>query len=166
MSWISEDNSKILHTQDIVDLALGNLRFAIDDKKVAIKINPKKLPQIKGNHVQLIQLFQNLIGNGIKFQGNAKPEIIIDCRKKRGHFLFTIKDNGIGINEKDKNRIFEMFSRLHTKEEYEGTGIGLATCKKIVERHGGEIWVESEPGQGSTFFFTIPAIEKLEEVPV
>jgi signal transduction histidine kinase len=161
---ISEGNTKVLNTQDIVDLALGNLRFAVDDKNATVKINARKLPQIKGNHVQLIQLFQNLIGNGIKFQGKAKPEITIDCRKKRGFFLFTVKDNGIGISETDKDKIFEMFRRLHNKDEYEGTGIGLATCKKIVERHGGEIWVESEPGHGSTFFFTLPAMEEFEGV--
>jgi signal transduction histidine kinase len=163
---ISEDNTKWLNTQDIVDLALGNLRFSIQDKNASVTINAKKLPEIKGNHVQLIQLFQNLIGNAIKFQGKEKPEIILDCGKKGEFFLFTVKDNGIGINEADKIRIFEMFSRLHSKDKYDGTGIGLATCKKIVERHGGEIWVESEPGQGSTFFFTLPAIRKHEEVAV
>ncbi len=163
---ISEENNKKLNTQDIVDLALGNLKFSIDDKKATVKINAKKLPQIKGNHVQLIQLFQNLIGNGIKFQGKANPEITLDCRKKGAFFLFTVKDNGIGIKEADKEKIFEMFRRLHSKEEYEGTGIGLATCKKIVERHGGEIWVESEPGHGSTFFFTLPVIQELEEAVV
>ncbi len=163
---ISEDKIKKLNTQDIIDLALGNLKFSIDKKKAVVKINAKKLPQINGNHVQLIQLFQNLIGNGIKFQGKANPEIILDCREKGEFFLFTVKDNGIGIKEADKKRIFEMFRRLHSKEEYEGTGIGLATCKKIVERHGGEIWVESEPGQGSTFFFTLPASNKFEEVAV
>ena len=163
---ISEDKSKMINTQDIVDLALGNLRFSVVDKNAVVKINAKKLPKIKGNHVQLIQLFQNLIGNGIKFQGKMAPEITLDCRKKGDYFLFTVKDNGIGIKEADKNRIFEMFSRLHSKEEYEGTGIGLATCKKIVERHGGEIWVESELGLGSTFFFTIPVVNEMEEVAV
>jgi light-regulated signal transduction histidine kinase (bacteriophytochrome) len=163
---ISEENTKQLNVQDVVDLAIGNLRFSIDNNHAAIKINPKKLPLIKGNHIQLIQLFQNLIGNGIKFKGQSKPEITIDCRGKGDFFLFTVKDNGIGIKEADKNKIFEMFTRLHPKEEYDGTGIGLATCKKIVERHGGEIWVESEPGHGSIFFFTLPAIKEMEEIGV
>lgn len=163
---ISEETNKVLNIRDIIDLAIGNLRYSIQDKNAAVNINTKRLPKIKGNHVQMIQLFQNLISNGIKFQGEGNPEINIDCRKKGDFFLFRIQDNGIGIKGVNKNKIFDMFKRLHTKEEFDGTGIGLATCKKIVERHGGKIWVESKPGQGSTFHFTMPAIKKHAAVAV
>jgi signal transduction histidine kinase len=106
---------------------------------------------------QMIQLFQNLIANALKFRGSSKPRIEVSAITYGDDLVFSIKDNGIGIDPKYQDRLFMMFSRLHTKDEYPGTGIGLAISKKIVERHGGRIWFESEVGKGTTFYFTLPS---------
>jgi light-regulated signal transduction histidine kinase (bacteriophytochrome) len=109
-----------------------------------------------GDQGQLVQLFQNLIGNGIKYHGARAPRVHVSALRNDGAWVFSVSDNGIGIEPEQHHRIFEIFRRLHTQREYPGTGIGLAVCRRIVERHGGSIWVESEPGEGSTFRFTIP----------
>jgi light-regulated signal transduction histidine kinase (bacteriophytochrome) len=116
-----------------------------------------ELPTVQGDRIQLVQLMQNLIGNGIKYCRAAVPRIEVSASRGDGEWLVAVRDNGIGIPRKFRERIFKIFQRLHTRDEYAGTGIGLAICKRIVERHGGRIWVESEAGQGSTFCFTLPA---------
>lgn len=115
----------------------------------------ENLPSIQGNKIQLTQIFQNLIDNAIKFRGDKKPEIIISVKELPSKWEISVRDNGIGISQEYFQRIFIIFQRLHTHEEYSGTGIGLALCKKIIERHGGEIWLDSVPGQGTNFTFTI-----------
>jgi PAS domain S-box-containing protein len=137
-----------------LDKAVFNLQIAI--KESGAVITHDNLPTIMADSSQLARLFQNLISNAIKFRGKEAPKIHISAKQKEGERIFSIKDNGIGIDSKFLEQIFVMFQRLYTKKEYPGTGIGLATCKKIVERHGGRIWVESEQGKGSTFYFTIP----------
>jgi light-regulated signal transduction histidine kinase (bacteriophytochrome) len=107
----------------------------------------------------MIQLLQNLFVNGMKFQKNKPPEIHLSVREGPGEWVFACKDNGIGIDPRYFERIFMIFQRLHHREEYDGMGMGLAICKRIVERHGGRIWLESTPGEGSTFFFAIPKRE-------
>lgn len=131
----------------------ANLKFTIKEAHAQIESEP--LPVIQGKHLEMVQLFQNLISNAIKYRGKKSPKVRISCVKLEDSWQFSVEDNGIGIEPKYKEHIFGMFQRLHTKSEYSGTGIGLATCKKIVEHHGGKIWVESEPGEGSTFYFTL-----------
>jgi light-regulated signal transduction histidine kinase (bacteriophytochrome) len=115
-----------------------------------------ELPTVLGDATHLGQLFQNLIGNALKFCTGVTPEITISAERAGGEWLFRVRDNGIGIDPAYAERIFIIFQRLHSRDEYPGTGIGLAICKKIVERHGGRIWVESQPGQGATFTFSLP----------
>ncbi len=134
--------------------AITNLEVAIKENNAQIVCD--SLPTILGDEVQLIQLFQNLIGNAIKFHGEVVPHIQVHVQAREKDWLFSTSDNGIGLDEKYKDRIFIIFQRLHTREEYQGTGIGLAVCKKIVERHEGQIWVESKLGKGATFYFIIP----------
>ena len=114
-----------------------------------------KLPVIHANRSQLVQLFQNLLGNALKYRSDLKPRVEINFQEEEQHYRFCVSDNGIGISSVYFDKIFILFQRLHVKEEYSGTGIGLAVCKKIVELHGGTIWVESTEGIGSTFSFTI-----------
>jgi light-regulated signal transduction histidine kinase (bacteriophytochrome) len=123
------------------------------------KINVNKLPVVRANKTQVEQLFQNLIGNALKYRGNDVPCIEIGASDQAAGWVFYIKDNGIGIEKKFYDKVFVIFQRLHGKNEYGGTGIGLAICKKIVERHGGKIWIESEPGNGTTFYFNFPKPE-------
>lgn len=134
--------------------ALSNLETAIRDNKAVVTVDG--MPTAMANASQMTQLFQNLIGNAIKYHGEAPPRVQVSGQRKGQEWLFSIRDNGIGIDPIYFDRIFVIFQRLHTRQEYSGTGIGLAICKKIVERHGGRVWVESEPGAGTTFFFTLP----------
>lgn len=135
--------------------ALTNLHATIEENKAVIEW--KDLPTIAADSSQLVQVLQNLVGNAIKFRGQEQPRIRVDAELKDGEWFFSVKDNGIGIDPRYFERIFIIFQRLHGLDEYPGTGVGLTICKRIVERHGGRIWVESEPGHGSTFFFTMPA---------
>ncbi len=114
-----------------------------------------ELPAVYGDHVLLGQLFLNLISNALKFRADRTPEITISWEKQQDGFFFSVKDNGIGIQKEYSEKIFVIFQQLHSKQKYSGTGIGLAICKKIVERHGGKIWIESVVNEGTTFFFTI-----------
>jgi signal transduction histidine kinase len=150
----AEEKLERLDTETIVRNVLANLKATIAEAQADIRL--AALPPVDYDHTRLTQVLQNLIGNAIKYRGSRRPVIEISARVNGRETVFSVKDNGIGIEEKHKDAIFGVFTRLHGKE-YEGTGIGLATVKKIVERHGGRIWVESTPGIGSTFFFTVPA---------
>lgn len=142
---------------DVVAKVLAILRVSIEDSNAEVNIDP--LPTISADESQMIQVIQNIIANALKFHGPNRPMINISSSKGEKEWIFSIKDNGIGLDMADAERIFQMFQRLHSREEYPGTGIGLALTKKIVERHGGRIWVESRLGAGATFFFTIPIDE-------
>ncbi len=139
----------------VLQTTLAGLRPAIEESNASITHDP--LPTVMADATQLGQLFQNLIGNGIKYRDSKPPVIRVSSKKEGSRWLFSVRDNGIGIDPKYGERIFVIFQRLHNREDYPGTGIGLTVCKKIVERHGGRIWVESQPGQGATFYFTLPA---------
>ena len=151
---------------EVLARALDNLKFAIQDAKATVTAG--NLPTVMGDGTQLTPLLQNLISNAVKFRGTAPPDVHIDAELKpapadvqepagpQSEWVFSVRDNGIGIEPQYFERIFVIFQRLHTREQYPGTGIGLAICKKIIERHGGRIWVESVLGQGATFFFSIP----------
>ena len=140
------------------EAARANLRAAIGES--GAQVTSEGLPIVMGDRTQLVQLFQNLIGNAIKFRSEDPPRVHVEAERRDGEWLFAVRDNGIGIEPQYAGRIFMIFQRLHSRTEYPGTGIGLAICKKIVERHGGELWVESVPGEGSTFRFTLRALEK------
>ena len=148
------DSFSRVNTEAVLALALHNLQTSIIERNSTITHDP--LPDIYGDQGQVVQLFQNLIGNGIKYCENQNPCVHIGAIKKEGKFEFSFRDNGIGIKENKTSKIFIIFERLHNREKYPGTGIGLSICKKIVERHKGEIWVKSVEGAGSTFYFTIP----------
>jgi PAS domain S-box-containing protein len=141
---------------NVLDDVLLYLKPSIDENNVKVTID--SLPIIKCDYTQIRQLFQNLISNAIKFHSDKQPEINISAQDSGKVWLFSVSDNGIGIDAEHQKKIFDVFRRLHTRDEFEGTGIGLAICKRIVNRHRGQIWVESEPGKGSTFYFTIPKI--------
>jgi PAS domain S-box-containing protein len=149
--------------------AIGNLKLAIDEAHAKVIHTP--LPTVMGDSVQLTQLFQNLIGNALKFRAVERPPRIevgaerrvqpdaASLNKPPYEWVFHVRDNGIGIESQYFERIFVIFQRLHTQDQYPGTGIGLSVCKKIVERHGGRIWIESKPGEGTAFFFALPAMD-------
>ncbi len=141
--------------QAALDRALANLGASVKETGAIITHDP--LPTMPADGTQLAQLFQNLVGNAMKFRGERRPEIHVGAAHEDDQWHFSVRDNGIGIDPKYADRIFVIFQRLHRRADYPGTGVGLAICKRIVERHGGRIWVESEPGKGATFHFAIPA---------
>ena len=141
----------------VVDQVIADLGAAIEDERAGVTRGD--LPTVLADAMQLQQLFQNLIANAIKFHGERRPRVAIAAERRGDAWLFSVRDNGIGIDPEYADRIFVIFQRLHSRAEYPGTGIGLAICKKIVERHGGRIWMESAPGQGTTFYFTLPVRE-------
>ena len=147
---------EVVNLQEMFDAALANLRIAIQES--GAKVEARALPAVRGDPRQLTQLFQNLIGNALKFRKPGQPPHIQVWAEPDGDFWrIAVRDDGIGMDPRFYDRVFVIFQRLHTRDEYEGTGLGLAICKKIVERHGGRIWVESKEGEGATFFFTLPA---------
>ena len=140
---------------EVMQEVMKIFQHEIDTQQAIIKTAMLPLlPNTSKN--QMIQLMLNLVGNALKYHGDKKPEVEVKVRKKEGEWLFCVKDNGIGIDPASAEKIFVLFHRLHSKKDYPGTGIGLAIVKKIVERYGGNIWVESDPGQGSAFYFTFP----------
>jgi len=145
-------------TLEVLGQVVANLRVAIEESGARITHDP--LPVVEADPTQLSQLFQNLIANTIKFRREIPPEIHVSADREDRFWVFSVQDNGIGLDSEFADRIFTIFQRLHTREDYPGTGMGLAICKRIVERHGGSIRVESKPGLGSTFYFTLPASEK------
>jgi light-regulated signal transduction histidine kinase (bacteriophytochrome) len=144
-----------LDSAEAAQEAILGLSMAIEESGGSVRVGT--LPRVVGDRSQLVQLFQNLLSNAIKFHGIDPPQVDIEGKRDGAAWLFTVRDHGIGIEPQYTEHVFTIFQRLHTREEYPGSGIGLAVCRKIVERHGGRIWVDSEPGQGSAFRFTIPA---------
>jgi PAS domain S-box-containing protein len=134
--------------------ALFNLQVTIDENQA--EVTHEELPSVVCDATQLMQLFQNLIGNAIRYRSEAPPRIQVRCDEQPDHWTFHVRDNGVGIEPRHQARIFQIFQRLYAEHEIPGSGIGLAICKRIVERHGGKIWVESQAGEGSTFSFTLP----------
>lgn len=148
-SWVTVDSYSVCR------LAIENLSQAI--KEAGAEVTVGKLPIVWADATQLEALFQNLVGNAVKFRGERRPRVSITAQRLEQGWQFAVRDNGIGIKPEFQERVFEIFKRIESQERYSGTGIGLAICKRIVERYGGKIWVESQFGQGSTFFFTLPA---------
>ncbi|MGB7273007.1 MAG: response regulator [Geitlerinemataceae cyanobacterium] len=146
---------EVVDCNEILAEAMENLEAAI--AKTNAKVNIKPLPRLKGKSAQLIQVFQNVLGNALKFtHPNIPPKIKVWADEREDEWVFQVRDNGIGIEPHHFDRLFQLFARLHPNDRFPGTGIGLATCKKIVESHGGNIWIESTPGKGTTFLFTLP----------
>jgi PAS domain S-box-containing protein len=139
---------------DVFNDAVASLESSIHDAKAEVVCG--KMPVVMGDRSQLVQLMQNLIGNGLKYHGNKLSRVYVSAERNGSEWIFSVRDNGIGINPKYYERVFEIFKRLHDQKEYPGTGIGLAICRRVVTRHGGRIWLESEVGHGSVFHFTLP----------
>ncbi|WP_293027262.1 ATP-binding protein [Natronococcus sp.] len=141
--------------ETVLEEVSTDLQMAIDDDGGELTI--ESLPTVEGDRSQLRRLFQNLLENAIKYSGEDPPRVHVEAEESDDEWIVAVSDDGIGIDPEDQDRIFDVFDRLHSREEYEGTGIGLALCERIAERHGGTIEVDSEPGEGSTFFVTLPA---------
>jgi PAS domain S-box-containing protein len=140
----------------VFNQAVTHLAAAV--RESGAEVTHTALPSVRGDNTQLVQLFQNLIGNALKFRTERTPRVHVEAQPEGTYWRFSVRDNGIGMDQRYHDRLFVIFQRLHTKAEYPGTGIGLAICKKIVERHRGRIWVESEPGKGTVFFFTLRVV--------
>ncbi|MCX5770163.1 MAG: ATP-binding protein [Candidatus Hydrogenedentes bacterium] len=142
----------------MVDIAVRNVQRHVEKSGASIHIG--KLPTVRGNSTLLVQVFQNLVGNAIKFKKEEPPIVDIGAKKQDSEWLLWVQDNGIGFEPENAQRIFQVFQRLHERSRYSGSGIGLAICKRAIELHGGRIWAESEPGKGATFYFALPAREQ------
>jgi light-regulated signal transduction histidine kinase (bacteriophytochrome) len=154
---LSQEAAGDVDAGEILDKALADLGAAIMDGGASI--TRTSMPRVRLHEFQLEQIFQNLIGNAIRYRGSAPPQVLVSAIRQGREWLFSVQDNGIGIAPQYKEQVFDLFKRLHSFAQYPGTGMGLAICKRIVERAGGRIWVDSEPGRGSTFFFTLPRTE-------
>jgi light-regulated signal transduction histidine kinase (bacteriophytochrome) len=143
------------NSTEVLQRVLSNLQLTITESGACVTYDA--LPTVTADETQLEQLLQNLIGNALKFRRPGAPQVHVTAAAQAQAWRFAVRDNGIGIDPVYAERVFVIFQRLHGRSEYPGTGIGLAICKKIVERHGGQIWVESQVGQGATFYFTLPA---------
>ncbi len=159
---VGSQNEPLSHvnTETVLNRSLRYLGCLIDEKGATITWD--SLPTVVADEGQLVQVFQNLLGNAIKFHSDRPPAVHVSCCQTGGEWLFSVRDNGIGIDAQYADRIFVIFQKLHARSVYEGTGIGLALCKRIVERHGGRIWMESALGVGSTFYFTVPKDVRIE----
>ncbi len=156
------EEPQLVDSDGVLDATLRLMAQAIEESGATVTRDP--LPRVMADEVQLGQVFQNLIGNAIKFRGHSVPKVHVSATVENGFARFTVRDNGIGIDAKYTDKVFQIFQRLHTRDKYAGTGIGLAVCKRIIERHSGRIWFESSPGEGTTFSFTMPlAHEACEE---
>lgn len=144
----------LVSTNEIIGETLLNLKQSIEETGADIRV-VLDVPFVKGNKLRLIQVLQNLVGNALKFKAERNPKVVINCREEAAYYRFSVRDNGIGIAAEHIPKVFEVFKRLHTSNKYPGAGIGLSVCKKIVENHAGKIWLESTPGRGSVFYFTI-----------
>jgi light-regulated signal transduction histidine kinase (bacteriophytochrome) len=163
---LSEDlPTESLRISQVLEWAVNNLGLAIQSSGAEISYNPDSLPTVRGNKLALVQLFQNLLGNAIKYRSSEPPRIEISAEQQDDGWRFLVQDNGIGIAPVYHERIFTLFQRLHTQQQHAGTGVGLALCRKIVQAHGGKIWVESEDGKGATFIFSLPAEQHFERYP-
>jgi light-regulated signal transduction histidine kinase (bacteriophytochrome) len=145
-----------VNSAEVLGYAVANLKLVIEESGALVTADT--LPVIRADAGQLLQVFQNLIANAIKFRGKSAPLIHVSAEQTRAEWVFSIKDNGVGIEPEYKEKVFDMFRRLHGRE-YSGVGIGLSLCRRIIERHKGRIWLESEAGQGTTFNFTVPIKE-------
>jgi light-regulated signal transduction histidine kinase (bacteriophytochrome) len=146
-----------------LDKAIANLALSI--REIEAEVTHGEMPQVFAESSELTQVFQNLIGNSLKFRGSGPPRVRVEAERRGGEWQFSVRDNGIGIPTEFRERIFVVFQRLHGPRKYPGTGIGLALCKKIVERNGGRIWVDSQPGKGASFYFTLPVAKRSETGP-
>ena len=150
-----EEQSQLIDSNKALQLAIANLQSVITESDAKIEFT--NLPKVVCDLTQLVQVFQNLIGNAIKFRpANGVPRISVQCAREGSEWKFSVSDNGIGIEKRHSDRIFVIFQRLHTRGDYPGTGLGLSICRKVIDRHGGRIWVESTVDYGSTFYFTLP----------
>lgn len=158
-AMIMENPFVAVEMNEVIGKVVSHIKASAEERQV--EITHPDLPVVIGDERQIMQLLQHLIGNAIKFaKPDVPPRVRITVLQEGDKWVFGVHDNGIGIEPRFYERIFVIFQRLHMREDYPGTGIGLALCRKIVERHGGRIWVDSEPGQGSTFYFTLPAKER------
>jgi light-regulated signal transduction histidine kinase (bacteriophytochrome) len=142
---------------EVLDVVYDDLQVRIEESDADVETG--SLPRVMGDPSQLRQVFQNLLSNAIEYSGDEPPRIDVSAERDGADWVVSVRDQGVGIDPDDADRIFEVFQRLHTHDEHPGTGIGLALCQRIVERHGGDIWVDAEPGEGATFSFTLPATE-------